>query len=264
MVELLTSWLTQLKNGDHVGVTMQINDAVKAVSIDNATYKTAAATLAQAIEGEDLAYRKTQKDWAVEDLKTVDTRLDAYMKGMRSILAGHAGMPDGETLKQHALEFLQLWKDYDFKICNSYSSESAKVINMYQDAAARKADAEALGVWGYFEKAKKEADKMQQLLSERFDELASRTAGEMKAARAATDEAVKAMYLVITSLQVLTPSEKLTELAKKLRAIEDYARIYYLRIPASTGDDTSGGITGPDSGSGPGNGESGTPPMGGD
>lgn len=244
MIELLTGWLGQLKNADHVGVTMQINDAVKGTEITNETYKTAAAALAKAIEGEDDAYRKTQKDWAVEQLKTVDGKMDAYMKGMRSILAGHAALPDDEELKQKAKELLQLWKDFDFKTFDSYSGESAKVINMFQEVTKRKADAEAVGVWGYFEKAQRLALDIQELLSERFDELASRTVDELKAARRATDTAIKQLYLVLTSLQVLSPTAELTELVKKLRAIEDYARVFYLKSSSSSGDNTPGEGTG--------------------
>ena len=233
MIELLTGWLGQLKNADHVGVTMQINDAVKGTEITNETYKTAAAALAKAIEGEDDAYRKTQKDWAVEQLKTVDGKMDAYMKGMRSILAGHAALPDDEELKQKAKELLQLWKDFDFKTFDSYSGESAKVINMFQEVEKQKANAEEMGVWTYFEQAKKLALQIQELLNDRFNDMASRTLGEMRKARQATDLAIKQIFMVVNSLQVLQPSDQVTELVRKLRAIEDYAKMYYLRVPIS-------------------------------
>lgn len=261
MIELLTGWLGGLKNADHVGVTMQINDTIKEANIENKTYKTAAAALAKAIADEDDAYRKTQKDWIVEELRTVDERLDNYMKGLRQIVSGHATMPNEERLTQTAKEMLQIWKDYDFHTNDSYTGESAKVINMFQEVERRKTDAEALGIWGYFEQAKEQAEKIQQLLGERVAGLATRVAGELRMARAATDAAVKEMYRVVESLQMLDPSATVTDLARNLRALEDYARQYYLKLPASTADDkpTVPG-TEPDKGES----DSGTPPMGGD
>lgn len=241
MVEILSSWLTRLKNADHVGVTIEIYENAKSADIANATYKAALAVLAKAIDAEDDAFKKTQKDWAVEKLRDTDQGLDSYMKGIRLLLLGHAAMPEPDELRQKATEMLHMWKDYGFKTTESYVGEAAKVVNMFQDVEKRRADAEALGVWAYFEKAQKEALKVLDLLDDRFTELATRVTGEMKAARAATDQAIKNLYQVLTSMQLLMPESKVTELAKKLRAIEDYARLYYLKTTASRGDNTPDG-----------------------
>ena len=264
MTELLTGWIGNLKNADHVGITTEIYDTVKTTDLSNETYKNTLAALKVAIENEDIAYRKTLKDWTVEQLKSTDARMDQYMKSIRSMLAGHASLPDGEPQKRPGTELLQLWKEYDFKLSDSYSSESSKVVNMFQDVEKRKADAEALGVWSHFEKAKEEALKVLALLDDRFDTMATRVAGEMKAARTATDAAVKQLYQVITSMQTIMPETKVTDLAKKLRAIEDYARIYYLKTGASRADDTP--TAPPSSGGGTGGGDDeddGMPPPGG-
>lgn len=233
MVELLTSWLTNLKNADHVGVTIQILDAVKAARVTNDTYTSMVSDLEKAIAGEDDAYKKTQKDWSVEQLKVVDGEMDAYMKGIRAILTGHAALPDSLPVRQKALEMLQLWKDFNFKTSDSYSGEAAKVINMFQEVEKQKANAEEMGVWTYFEQAKKLALQIQELLNDRFNDMASRTLGEMRKARQATDLAIKQIFMVVNSLQVLQPSDQVTELVRKLRAIEDYAKMYYLRVPIS-------------------------------
>lgn len=264
MIDLQTSWLGKLKNADHVTITTQIYENAKAKSIANTTYKEAVKILGQAIADEDEAYKKTLKDWAVEELKKVDQDLDDYMKGLRSILAGYAAMPDSEELKQKAAELLQLWKEYKFQTHDSYSAESAKVINMFQEVGKHKTAAEALGVWTCFEKAEKLAVKVQNLLNDRFSDLATRIVGELKMARTATDTAIKQLYQVVVSLQTLMPEETVTDLAKKLRAIEDYARIYYLKTGASRADDTP--TAPPSSGGGTGGGDDeddGMPPPGG-
>lgn len=265
MIVLLTSWLSALKNADHVGVTTQIYDAVKKAELSNDAYKAQVKELAKAIEGEDEAYKKTQKDWAVERLKAVDTEMDSYMVAIRSIVAGHAALPEAEEHKQPALEILHLWKDYAFKLSDSYSAESSKVINMYQEVAKQQAAAEKLGIWTYFGKAKEKAEEVQRLLAERFTDMASRTAGELKEARSATDQAIKQLYQVINSMQVLLPGEELTELSKVLRSIEDYARIYYLKTGASSGENRPDDGTGlPDIGGEGDDDDNQAPPFGGD
>ena len=74
---------------------------------------------------------------------------------------------------------------------------------MFQEIEKRKSYAEAVGVWGYFEKAQQTALKVQSLLNDRFSELASRTVGEVKIARTATDLAIKQLYTVLSSMQVI-------------------------------------------------------------
>lgn len=235
MEELLTGWLARLANADHVGITTQIYEAASTAEVTNdKVYKAAVDKLQKAIADEDKAYRKTLKDWNVDLLRATDNEQDAYMKAVRQILAGHAELPDSEPAKRKAQEMLQLWKDFDFKTSNGYNAESSKVINMFQEVEARQSDAELLGVWTYFQKAQQQAQKIQALLNERFTELSSRTVGEMKKTRAATDTATKHLYQVLTSLQLLTPSEQQADLIKKLHAIEDYARTYYLRTSAGS------------------------------
>ena len=89
--------------------------------------------------------------------------------------------------------------------------------------------------------------RSQSLLALRFDELSSRVVGELKEARANTDAAVKQVYQIVNSLQILMPSPEITALAQKLKAIEDYAKQYYLK--SSTSSDGGEPTPTPDGGS---------------
>ena len=249
MIELLAGYLGGLKNADHFGVVTQINTPIQQLETENQVFIQAANGLNSAIKAEDVAYKKTQKDWNVERLKDEDKKMDDLMIGTRSILAGHAAMPDGEALKQPAREILQLWKDFNFKTNDSYSGESSKIINIYQEVAKRQSDAEALGVWTYLQKARQQAVTVQSLLALRFDELSSRVVGELKEARANTDAAVKQVYQIVNSLQILMPSAEITALAQKLKAIEDYAKQYYLKTSTSSDGGEPTPTPSPDGGS---------------
>lgn len=244
MIELQQSYLNNLNNADHFGIITQINNEAQGFTTENSLLASAIAGVNTCHQGEDDAYMKSNKDWNVERLKTEDEKLDKIMVPIRAIVAAHAALPDGFPLKQTGIEFLQMWKDYNFQTHDSYSGETSKVINMWQTVSARQADAEALGIYTYFQAAYQQAVLIQQLLNQRFDELAGRVVGELREARQATDDAIKQLYLVINSMQVLTPSDELTALARKLKTIEDYARQYYLRESHSGSGSGEGGQQG--------------------
>lgn len=244
MIELQQSYLNKLNNADHFGVITQINNEAQGFATDNPVLSSAIAGVNTCHQGEDDAYKKSNKDWNVERLKTEDEKLDKIMVPIRAIVAAHAALPDGFPLKQTGMEFLQMWKDYNFQTHDSYSGETSKVINMWQTVSERRSDAEALGIYTYFQAAYEQAVLIQQLLNQRFDELAGRVVGELREARQATDDAIKQLYLVINSMQVLTPSDELTALARKLKTIEDYARQYYLRESHSGSGSGEGGQQG--------------------
>lgn len=264
MIELFQGYLNNLNNANHFGVVTQIVNEAEAFTTDNQVLVAAVIGLRTAFNAEDAAFLKSGKDWNVERLKAADDRLDGIMVGIRAILSGHAALPDGFPLKQSAKEFLQMWKDFGFKVSDSYSGETSKVINMWQTVSARQADAEALGIYGYFSQANDQALLIQQLLSQRLDELAGRTVGELRDARQATDAAVKQLYLVLNSMQVLAPSAELTTLVRKLKAIEDYAKQYYIASGSSGSQGGGSGDGGGSQGGGDDDGGSGDGGGGGD
>ena len=237
MIELLAGYLRGLSNANHFGVVTQIDNNFGNFETENQVFLAAAQEAHRKYVAEDEAYKRTQKDWNVDRLKAADEILDDYMIALRAILAGYAALPDGEEMKQPAKEMLQLWKDFDFKTNDSYSGETSKVLNIVQEVAKKQAQAEALGVWSYFVKAAQQAQTVQGLLDARFNELSSRTVGELKAAREATDAAIKQCFVVLNSLQVLMPSDDVTALCKKLKAIEDYAKQYYLKDNGNNADE---------------------------
>lgn len=263
MIELQQSYLNNLNNADHFGVITQINNEAQGYATENPVLASAIAGVNTCHQEEDVAYLKSNKDWNVERLKKEDEKLDGIMVAVRAIVAAHAAMPDGFPLKQTGMEFLQMWKDYNFQTHDSYSGETSKVINMWQTVSARQSDAEALGIYTYFQAANEQAVLIQQLLNQRFDELAGRIVGELRDARQATDAAIKQLYLVINSMQVLTPSAELTAFARKLKTIEDYARQYYLREKTSDGSNEASPSQGGENGGQQSGGEAPDPGTGG-
>jgi hypothetical protein len=228
MTVLTNRWMAKLKNSNHYSTALEIYNFCVASGIDTPAFVTATEDLHTACQAEDVAYKKLSKDWNVERLKAEDRKMDLLMIGLRKILDGHASMPDDEPLKQPAKELLQMWKEFDFSTSDGYSSEASKVINMVQIVNEHQADAEAMGVLGYFNRAATQAQTVLQLVSGRTDQRSRRVVGEIRNARAATDAAVHQLYAIINSMQVLMPSEALAVLVAQQKAIENDARQYYL------------------------------------
>ena len=244
-MSLTTSFLTRLSVAEHDGVTRQILGKLQGSSIDNEVFLQSVAGVATCSQAEDDAYTRSLKDFNSDRLKKEDEACDCYTKAVRAILNGYTQLPDSEPKKQTGLELVQVFKDYNFSPSDTYTSEADKIRNMNQVYQTRLADLQALGVAEYWAQAVAHAANMEQLLSQRFDDIAARVVGELKTARANTDAAIERAYEVISAMNIMTPSTAISDLIAQLEAIETYAWQYYLG-----GRPTSSGNTGSTSGEG--------------
>ena len=86
---LTTSYLAQLTNANHDGVTQQIDDRLQGFETDNTMLQQAAAAVHTARQAEDTAYRRySGKDFASDDLKREDALEDKYMSTVHNVLNG--------------------------------------------------------------------------------------------------------------------------------------------------------------------------------
>ena len=92
---LTTSYLAQLTNANHDGVTQQISDRLAEFETDNAMLAAARNVVHQARQAEDTAYRRySGKDFASDDLKREDALEDKYMSTVHNVLNGLLYLPD--------------------------------------------------------------------------------------------------------------------------------------------------------------------------
>ena len=238
-MSLTTNYLRLLTVAEHEGIVRQILGKLQGASIDNELYLQSVAAVAAASQAEDEAYTHSQKDFNSDRLKEEDNIVDAYVKAIRAILDGYTLLPVSEPKRQLGVELVQVFRDYHFSPSDSYTAESGKIRNMNQVFQSRIADLQALGVADYWAQAVTRAANIEQILSQRFDDIAARVVGELKTARANTDEAIKRMYEVITAMNVMMPSTAITDLIAQLEAIESYAVQYYLGGKKPSGNTTS-------------------------
>ncbi|MBP5338522.1 MAG: hypothetical protein J6Z14_04355 [Prevotella sp.] len=274
---LTTSYLAQLTNANHDGVTQQIDDRFAEFETDNAMFIAARQAVHQARQGEDTAFKRfSGKDFASDDLKREDALEDKYMSTVHNVLNGLLYLPDTEPLRRKAEMAVLLFKDFNFHVSDGFEAEARKVLNMAQQwQAATDYTLAELGIEAWVQKAVVQANKVLQLVAVRVDHESAKVKGELAAARKQTDEAIRKAYDVLNALTVLQPSTALNDLLVLLFAIEDRAKLYYISGGKTSGGDTptpsggttqggtSGGGTSSEGGSGSGSGTGTITPGGG-
>ena len=248
---LTTSYLAQLSNANHDGVTQQICDRLTGFTTDNAMLTAAIADVTAARQAEDTAFKRfSGKDFASDDLKREDALEDKYMSAALGILNGLLYLPDTEPIYRKAQLARQVFRDFNFSTSAGFEAEARNVLNMAQQwAAATEYELVELGIEAWVQKAVVQAQKVLQLVAVRVDHESAKVKGELATARKQTDEAIRKAYDVLNALTVLQPSTALNDLLVLLFAIEDRAKMYYISggtvsggdKPTSSGGTSSGG-----------------------
>ena len=235
---LTTSYLAQLTNANHDGVTQQIDDRLQGFETENMMLLQAVSGVHTARQGEDTAYRRySGKDFASDDLKREDQLEDKYMSTIRALLNALLCLPDDEPLRRKAEMAVQLYKDFNFRVADGFEAEARKTLNMVQQwQAATGYSLQELGIEPWVTKAKQQAQKVIQLVTVRVDNESAKVKGELATARKATDEAIRKVYDILNAFNVVQPSAELTQLTTVLFGIEDRAKLYYISGGKTGGD----------------------------
>jgi hypothetical protein len=206
---LTTSYLAQLTNANHDGVTQQIDDRLQGFETDNTMLQQAAAAVHTARQADDTAYRRySGKDFASDDLKREDALEDKYMSTIRALLNALLFLPDDEPLRRKAEMAVQLYKDFNFRVADGFEAEARKTLNMVQQwQAATQYTLQELGIAPWVTKAQQQAQKVLQLVTVRVDNESAKVKGELAAARKQTDEAIRRAYDIQNALAVLQPTQ---------------------------------------------------------
>ncbi|MBO7068321.1 MAG: hypothetical protein J6W52_06545 [Bacteroidaceae bacterium] len=166
---------------------------------------------------EDAAYKRSQKNFASDDIKGLDTKRDKYAQFIKLVLTAYTSLPEGDEVRQ-AEQLVQVFKDFQWRSSEAYLAETAKLDNMLQEWDKER-NAEwlaAMGLGAYVEKLRNANAQVKYLISSRQGEQSMVVRGELRAAREAVDETLQQMLRYIDALNVTSPSEELTDLILKI------------------------------------------------
>ena len=234
--------LNNLPNDKHLGAGGQIWEFVKDLSVDSFPLLTQRKNaFHDCVLAEDAAYRRSPKDFTTDDMHGADDKRDDYMSAVRAIASGYALLPDESPLKRMGKEVYQVFKDYGFSTGDSYTGQSTKMDNMWQVFQTMQSKLEQLGVWSLLQTAMTYNEQVKAYFQTRIENLAERTVGEMRDARAATDQAYQALIEVMDAILVLGPTPELLTAERNLNALTDYYKQYYMKGGSQGGSSSSGG-----------------------
>ena len=202
------------------------------------------AAFTAATQGVDDAYKPSAKDFTTDDMHKADDLRDDYIKAVRAILLGYTLLPDESPLKRIAQEMYQVFKDYNFSTGDSYTGESVKMDNMMQVFAQNQSKLELLGVWALLQTAMDYNAQVKAYFATRIENLAERVVGEMRDARSALEQAYQQLCEVIDAMLVLAPSAELSTVERRMNALVDYYKQYYIRTGSGSGSGSSGSSSG--------------------
>ena len=166
---------------------------------------------------EDAAYKQSQKNFASDDIKALDTRRDKYAQFLKTVLTAYTTLPEGDVVRQ-AEQLVQVFKDFQWRSSEAYLAETAKLDNMLQewDKTQPAAWLTAMGLQAYVEALRNTNAQVKLAISGRQGEQSMIIRGELRAARAEVDETLQQLLRYIDALNVTSPSEELTDLILKL------------------------------------------------
>ena len=203
MKEIQTLPLTSMNNGAHF--TFVSNVAERAEKDATVAEKCAAQVkaLREAMRAEDENLQISTKSLTTDKIVAADRLRDQLYAGYKKAVAGYANFPV-EEMADAAKVLNQHIKDYKIDVQAQLDKETGLLVNFIQDLEDKFAEqVKALSLTAFVEKLKAANEEVRSLMGQRTDERSAKTAGALKAARTASDEAYKMLVLHVNAHALL-------------------------------------------------------------
>ena len=207
----------------------------------------------------DDAYKWSQKSHLTKSIADLDVLRDKYAYVIENVAKLWARLPEDE-LNIHGRRVAQVFKDYQFRVDEALVSENAKVKNIEQvfDQETYVSDLDAMGLTPVNELLKQSTVQIDQLMSQRNEEMSGHVDGQLKAAREALEAHYRAMITYLNAVQEIQPEESISLAAQYYN--EDLDKIEN-QIAQSRGRSGKGKSGSSSSGKGSGSSQTGTVPA---
>lgn len=207
MKEIQTVALTHMANAAHF---MFVSNMAERAEKDAAVAEKCAAQVAalrEAVKAEDENLQVSAKSLTTDKIAEADRLRDQLYAGYKKAVAGYAGFPV-ESMAEAAKTLNQHIKDYKIDVQAQLDKETGLLVNFVQDLEGKLAEqVKALSLTAFVEKLKSANEDVRELTSQRTDERTAKTAGALKAARAASDEAYKMLVLHVNAHALIEGEE---------------------------------------------------------
>ena len=203
MKEIQSIALVNINNAAHF--TFVSNMADRAEKDAAVSEKCAAQVKAfrAAVTAEDENLKISAKSLVTDKIAAADRLRDQLYAGYKKAVAGYVNFPV-EDMAEAAKVLNQHIKDYKIDVKAQLDKETGLLVNFIQDFEGKyKAQVDALSLTAFVEKLKAANEEVRSLTGQRTDERSAKTAGALKAARTASDEAYKMLVLHVNAHALL-------------------------------------------------------------
>ena len=152
-----------------------------------------------AVTAEDENLKISAKSLVTDKIAAADRLRDQLYAGYKKAVAGYVNFPV-EDMADAAKVLNQHIKDYKIDVKAQLDKETGLLVNFVQDLEGKFAEqVKALSLTAFVEKLKAANEEVRELTGQRTDERSAKTAGALKAARCASDEAYKMLVLHVNA-----------------------------------------------------------------
>ena len=203
MKEIQTVYVGGMNNAAHfLFVSNVANRAEKDAAVAEKC-KAQVAALRAAVTAEDENLQISAKSLTTDKIAAADRLRDQLYAGYKKAVAGYASFPV-EDMAEAAKVLQQHIKDYKIDTQAQLDKETGLLVNYIQDLEGKyKPQVDALSLSAFVEKLKAANEEVRELTSQRTDERSAKTAGALKAARAASDETYRMLVMHVNAHALL-------------------------------------------------------------
>ena len=203
MKEIQSIALVNINNAAHF--TFVSNMAERAEKDATVSEKCAAQVKAfrAAVTAEDENLKISAKSLVTDKIAAADRLRDQLYAGYKKAVAGYVNFPV-EDMAEAAKVLNQHIKDYKIDVKAQLDKETGLLVNFIQDLEGKFAEqVKALSLGAFVEKLKAANEEVRELTGQRTDARSAKTAGALKAARTASDEAFKMLTMHVNAHALL-------------------------------------------------------------
>ncbi|MDE5613415.1 MAG: hypothetical protein K2I74_02070 [Treponemataceae bacterium] len=199
MKEIQQISVSHMANAAHFMFVSNMVDRAEKDAMVAEKCKAQVAALRAAVTAEDENLQISAKSLTTDKIADADRLRDQLYAGYKKAVAGYVNFPV-ESMADAAKVLNQHIKDYKIDPKAQLDKETGLLVNFIQDLEGKFAEqVKALSLSAFVEKLKAVNEEVRALTGQRTDERAAKTAGALKEARAASDEAYRMLAMHVNA-----------------------------------------------------------------
>lgn len=195
--------IQRMNNGAHFTFVSNILTRAEADTTVKAKASELVSNFKAAVAAEDEALKISQKSLLTDDIAKADSDRDALYAGYKKAVEGFLAIPV-ENMSQAAKVLSQHIKDYKINTADQLDKETGLLVNFISDLENKySSQVSTLGLAAFVTNMKEANEHVRTLTLQRTNEKMGLTVGALKTARAASDEAYRALVKMVNALALV-------------------------------------------------------------